>query len=128
VGVQVILIGHTTCGKPYGFYPQDNCGTTFFSIQFRGANNAGFGDYPDGFKPSGSGTAGGPTSPPGCLVADDFTHDLGDPLEARLNAALGFTSGTCPSPTSRAESAASVEDVYLVRNPFLENRILGMPR
>jgi carboxyl-terminal processing protease len=24
VGVEVILIGGTTCGKPYGFYPQDN--------------------------------------------------------------------------------------------------------
>src|SRR5262249_29889525 len=25
VGVQVIQIGSTTCGKPYGFYPADNC-------------------------------------------------------------------------------------------------------
>ena len=33
VGVQVNLIGATTCGKPYGFFPQDNCGTTYFSIQ-----------------------------------------------------------------------------------------------
>ena len=28
VGVEVIQIGSTTCGKPYGFYPTDNCGTT----------------------------------------------------------------------------------------------------
>ena len=34
--VQVFQIGSTTCGKPYGFYPQDNCGTTYFSIQFQG--------------------------------------------------------------------------------------------
>jgi hypothetical protein len=26
VGVQVFQIGHTTCGKPYGFYPAPNCG------------------------------------------------------------------------------------------------------
>ena len=31
VNVQVIQIGATTCGKPYGFYPQDNCGTTYFA-------------------------------------------------------------------------------------------------
>ena len=37
-GVTVNQIGVTTCGKPYGFYPQDNCGTTYFSIEFRGVN------------------------------------------------------------------------------------------
>jgi hypothetical protein len=62
-------------------------------------------------------------------VLDDFTHDLGDPLESRLAGALQFrASGTCPTPSSRAESVSAAEDVYLVRNPFLENRILGMPR
>ena len=44
VNVQVIQIGSTTCGKPYGFYPEDNCGTTYFSIQFKGVNAAGFGE------------------------------------------------------------------------------------
>ena len=48
--MQVVQIGATTCGKPYGFYPTDNCGTTYFTIQFRGVNAAGFGDYPDGFS------------------------------------------------------------------------------
>ena len=52
VGVQVIQIGSTTCGKPYGFYPADNCGTTYFSIQFQGVNAKDFGDYTDGFSPS----------------------------------------------------------------------------
>ena len=42
VNVQVIQIGSITCGKPYGFYSQDNCGTTYFSIQFKGVNAAGF--------------------------------------------------------------------------------------
>jgi hypothetical protein len=40
VGVEVIQIGTTTCGKPYGFYPFDNCGTTYFSVQFKGVNDA----------------------------------------------------------------------------------------
>jgi C-terminal processing protease CtpA/Prc len=130
-GIQVNLIGGTTCGKPYGFYPQDNCGTTYFSIQFQGVNDKGFGDYGDGFKPSGSSTAAGSASPPGCLVADDFMHDLGDPAEARLAAALGFrNNGSCP-PVSMMRSLARVaggEDVTLVRNPFLENRILWRPQ
>jgi hypothetical protein len=133
VGVQVVQIGHTTCGKPYGFYPTPNCGTTYFAIQFQGVNAKGFGDYPDGFTPSGSGTAGAnAASLPGCLVADDFAHDLGDPLEGRLAVALGFRSGNpCPAPTSRGPARFAVaegEDVTLVRNPFLENRILGRPR
>src|SRR5690606_10878639 len=29
-GFEVVLIGGTTCGKPYGFYPADNCGQTYF--------------------------------------------------------------------------------------------------
>src|SRR5467141_3121670 len=96
VNVQVIQIGETTCGKPYGFYPQDNCGTTYFSIQFKGVNAKGFGDYSDGFVPGGSGVAG----VSGCQVADDFGHALGDPAEARLSAALGYVaSQPCPPVT-----------------------------
>ena len=101
VGVQVYLIGSTTCGKPYGFYPADNCGTTFFSIQFRGENDAGFGDYSDGFSPANT-TANAGTTVPGCSVADDFTHELGDPAEGRIAAALSFRASnnqTCPAAT-----------------------------
>jgi C-terminal processing protease CtpA/Prc len=125
-GVNVNLIGHNTCGKPYGFYGQDNCGTTFLAIEFQGVNAKGFGDYADGFVPGG----GGPAGPPGCQVVDDFTHDLGDPAEGRLAAALQFrATQTCPAPTSRPESAIPEEsETVLVGNPLLENRILGMPR
>lgn len=99
VGVQVYLIGSTTCGKPYGFYPTDNCGTTYFTIQFRGENDAGFGDYSDGFSPANS-TANVGTTVPGCSVADDFTRELGDPAEGRIAAALSFRASnnqTCPA-------------------------------
>src|SRR4029079_14660899 len=71
VGVEVIQIGATTCGKPYGFYPQDNCGTTYFSIEFRGVNDANFGDYTDGFSAQNSLVPTNATLP-GCAVADDF--------------------------------------------------------
>jgi hypothetical protein len=126
VDVQVIQIGATTCGKPYGFYPQDNCGTTFFAIEFKGANAKGFGDYADGFTPGGAGDA----SPPGCLVGDDFGHALGDPAEARLAAALQFrASGTCPAASALARGAAPTaapDAGLLVPKPaWRQNRIVS---
>lgn len=132
VGIEVIQVGSTTCGKPYGFYPQPNCGTTYFSIQFQGLNNQGFGDYPDGFSPANGG--GGGVSVPGCGVADDYTHALGDPNEARLAAALGYLAdGSCPAASASAASRqgraplSAAPDGELNRGPWRENRILRRP-
>ncbi len=124
IGVQVFQIGSTTCGKPYGFYAFDNCGTTYFAIQFKGVNAKGFGDYADGFVPGGTF--------PGCAVADDFTRALGDPLEARLAAALRYRdAGTCTPPAaaglakaSAGPSGLSAIDGATPKSPWRENRIL----
>jgi hypothetical protein len=125
VGISVYQIGSTTCGKPYGFYPTDNCGTTYFSIQFQGVNNVGFGDYPDGFTPANS-TTPASVSLPGCAVADDFTHALGDPAEALFAAALGYrANGSCPPVPV---TAAALSRARVVRPAALLNRILGHPR
>jgi carboxyl-terminal processing protease len=123
VDVQPIQIGSTTCGKPYGFYPQDNCGITYFSIQFKGVNAKGFGDYADGFTP-GATTPGGL---PGCAVADDFGHALGDAAEARLAAALAYrASPTCPAPS--ASSALSYSQLRgegeVIKSIWRQNRIV----
>ena len=108
VGVQVIQIGSTTCGKPYGFYPQDNCGTTYFSIEFKGVNDAGFGDYTDGFSPNNTTTNAGALVP-GCSVGDDFTHALGDPLEGLFAAALNYRmTATCPVASGFAPEAMAM--------------------
>lgn len=97
IDVDVVLIGDTTCGKPYGFIPQDNCGTTYFAVQFGGVNDKNFGEYPDGFSPSNMPNAPG-VSVPGCWVEDDFSNLLGDPEEALFAAALQYREdGTCPS-------------------------------
>ncbi len=103
-GFKVILIGGNTCGKPYGFYPTDNCDTTFFTIQFTGVNHAGFGEYSDGFAPENTPNVElAPVYVEGCAVADDFTHLLGDQNEAMLAAALNYrTTGFCPAPTTAA--------------------------
>jgi hypothetical protein len=117
IGVQVIQIGETTCGKPYGFYPADNCGTTYFAIQFHGVNDKGFGDYADGFSTDGSTSA----HLPGCAVADDLTRALGDPAEARLAAALEYRdTGICP-PASKAPRALT--DGHVARGPSPESRL-----
>jgi len=89
IGFEVILIGDTTCGKPYGFLPTDNCGRTYYTIQFRSLNDAGFGDYSDGFSPEDSDDIFSLKSP-GCTVADDLSRELGDPEEALLSTALYF--------------------------------------
>jgi len=99
IDIEVVLVGDTTCGKPYGFYPFDNCGTTYFTVQFRGTNAKNFGDYADGFSPANLTTTAG-VSIPGCAVADDFSKQLGDPEEGRLAAALAYMQdGSCPAPS-----------------------------
>ena len=99
IDVEVVQIGSTTCGKPFGFYATDNCGTTYFTVQFRGINAKGFGDFADGFSPANVAGIEG-TEVPGCSVADDFNHGFADPEEARLQAALRYRmDGSCPVPT-----------------------------
>jgi len=136
VGVQVFLIGSTTCGKPFGFYPQDNCGTTYFSIQFQGVNNMGQGDYPDGFAAQNQ---TGPSSIKldGCSIADDLLHELGDENEGRLKAALDFRAGgnsnaSCPTASGFAPGAQlkagqqilSGTEGRIFKSPERENRIM----
>jgi carboxyl-terminal processing protease len=132
VDVDVIQIGGTTCGKPYGFYATPNCGTTYFAIQFKGVNAKSFGDYTDGFSPQNTlGQSG--EQLPGCSVQDDFTHALGDVDEARLATALGYRLGgsaACPTPPSGPVAQAKAQlpmqrgEGFMHKLPWLENRIL----
>jgi hypothetical protein len=111
VGVTVSLVGATTCGKPYGFYPQDNCNTTYFSIQFQGVNQIGFGDYADGFAPT-------------CAADDDYNHALGDPAEGRLAAALYLrTNGAC-----KAGAGAGMATAQQARVPVAGSGELALAR
>lgn len=116
IDVDVIQIGDTTCGKPYGFYAMENCGTTYFTIQFKGVNAKGYGDYSDGFSPSNLATVEGEPVP-GCAVSDDFGNLLGDSNEALLSAALAYrlTPGTCPAlPASSAAAQTLLHADQLV--------------
>ena len=95
IDIEVILIGDTTMGKPYGFVPRDNCGTTYFTIQFKGHNSKGFGDYQDGLIPSA--VDDGPKVR-GCKVADDLSQALGNTSEKMLATALYYMKNeACPA-------------------------------
>ena len=111
IDVQVIRIGGTTCGKPFGFTAKDNCGISYFPIEFQGVNDKGFGDFADGFAPR-------------CSVADDFSRPLGDPAEGMLAAALTFRqTGACPTASSVRPQAAATNGA-LVRAKVRENKFL----
>ena len=110
--VEVIQIGGTTCGKPYGFTPVPNCGTTYFSIEFKGVNNKGFGDFTDGFAPT-------------CQVSDDLTRPVGDQNEGLLAAALTYrATQACPVSTT---SRARVVPMEIVRPQVQEISIRTTP-
>jgi len=87
-------------------------------------NQKGEGDYGDGMAPNA-----------GCVVADDFNHQLGDKAEARLAAALALrSSGSCPvsakTTVQGLEKATEpeAEQPYLRgRSPLRENRLVGVP-
>jgi len=100
VDIDIIQIGSTTCGKPYGFVPGENCGTTYFSINFKDVNAKGTADYADGFSPD-------------CHIPnDDLSHNLGDPEETYLKTALDYIrNGTCPSSEAyeTQQAAASID-------------------
>ncbi len=89
-GLQVVGIGETSCGKPVGFVPGSNCGTTWSIVNFESLNARGEGRYFDGIAAT-------------CQVAEDFTQPVGASTDPLLAAALSFSdSGSCPQPTARA--------------------------
>lgn len=124
IDVEVRQIGGQTCGKPYAFVPMQNCGVTYFFVQYQGLNQRGWGDYADGFAPE-------------CEVDDDMEHALGDPAEGMLavalrrNAGLACSVASAPRQGGRpamrvagAEDAATVQ----VRSPLKEIAILPESR
>jgi C-terminal processing protease CtpA/Prc len=114
IDIEVTVIGATTCGKPYGFTPVPNCGTTYFSVEFQGVNAKGFGDYANGIAPT-------------CSVADDLSRELGDRDEALLAGALTYrATGACPTRTSA--QAMAIAGPGQVRSRAPQIAIHRMPR
>jgi carboxyl-terminal processing protease len=125
IDIDVILIGETTCGKPYGFYSQENCGNTYFSVQFMSVNAKGFGGYQDGFSPAA--IDNNRTAIRGCVVPDDLAYSLGDEREARLATALAYLeTGECNSMNTGGHSGLSINDTGInTRGELLQRKSFG---
>lgn len=115
VDVEVIQIGNTTCGKPYGFTARDNCGMSYFPIEFVGVNAKGINDFENGFAPT-------------CRVDDDFSKALGDTGEGLLAAALHHRrTGQCPAQTATKSldgDAPAFTEPLLRLGPQFTNKFL----
>lgn len=95
IDIEVITIGKTTCGKPYGMYQTDNCNSSYFALAFQGYNAKGFGDFTSGMVPN-------------CSVSDDLDHELANPAEGLLAAALTHrVTGLCPAVVATDFAATS---------------------
>ncbi|MCB5195807.1 S41 family peptidase [Deefgea salmonis] len=130
IDVDVQIIGKTTCGKPYGFIGQSNCGISYFPIEFIGSNAKGFSDFSEGFTPQ-------------CTANDDFSRPLGDINEGMLAAALFRRSNpnSCQPPIALNRSLASRAGLdttdatrhidptaYIAKPEMHKNQYLGWPK
>ena len=101
IDVEVELIGSTTCGKPYGFYPQDNCGITYAAMEMEGVNAKGEGRFSDGMMPQ-------------CTAIDDLSRPLGDASEGMLSIAIKRVQGqSCNQAAGLAISSQGLSGMAL---------------
>jgi carboxyl-terminal processing protease len=90
VGVQVVSIGDTTCGKPVGFLPASSCGQTYSVVNFEAVNDRNEGRYFDGFDAS-------------CPVAENFQVPQGDRTDPLVATASALADGAqCPTLSASA--------------------------
>jgi C-terminal processing protease CtpA/Prc len=121
IDVQVELIGSATCGKPYAYYPQDNCGITYAAMEMEGVNHKGEGGFGDGMAPQ-------------CAALDDLTRPLGDLTEGMLSVAVKRIQGqSCAQAAGLALSSVSLQGMAvgaegaLMRPEWQTNKWLTRP-
>lgn len=97
VGIEVVAVGDTTCGKPVGFLPKAKCDTTYSVVNFESVNARNEGRYFDGFQAT-------------CAITDDLDHALGSAAEGLLVAAASHAdSGACPAGTGIRERPMALQ-------------------
>lgn len=91
---RVTAIGTTSCGKPYGFVPQDiGANKQLYAVSSVGGNaDQPIADYSDGIAPD-------------CVVADDFSAELGAADEKLLGQALAHLAGAGCRPSALSAPA-----------------------
>lgn len=103
----VALVGHQTYGKPVGQrgFRHSQCDLIVYLVSFKLVNAQLEGDYFGGLPAPGFAGCGIPAD-------DDLLHDLGDPAEGQIAAALDwFATGTCPA-APPSPLAVPLEDLY----------------
>jgi len=81
----LVIIGDRTHGKPVGMGGRKGGDYYYFLINFVVKNSLGFYDYFEGLPVTD-----------GCAIDDDPFHDMGDPKESMLKAALTYVdTGSC---------------------------------
>ncbi|RZU38333.1 C-terminal processing protease CtpA/Prc [Fluviicoccus keumensis] len=109
--MNVVLVGASTCGKPYGFRQTDYCDKAYFAVRLKMANQSGDSVPETGFTMD-------------CPVRDDLQTPLGDEHEPLLSAALTMqANGSCPNAAAaRMRSPTTAPPpMPLPRNPWREN-------
>ncbi|HNT40357.1 MAG TPA: S41 family peptidase [Rubrivivax sp.] len=92
IGIDVIAIGETSCGKPVGSLPASACGRTYSVVNFESVNARFEGRYFDGFDAT-------------CAVAEDFTEEQASTFDPLVVAAAHFADqGVCPPATGVAKA------------------------
>ena len=105
--VEVIQIGDTTCGKPYGFAGAGTfCDKALFAINIESQNGDGIGNYVNGLSPT-------------CKTEDNYHKDFGDTSENSLSEALNYIStGQCTTKTTKQRKIKKKSDLQLPKDGF----------
>ena len=104
VGIDVVTIGQTTCGKPVGSRNVSFCDKTLSAISFDVVNDINQGGYFDGIAAT-------------CAANDDLNSDFADPNETMFATALyHIENGQCPA-ASRSLAGKSVNNKRFNTNP-----------
>lgn len=109
--IDVVQIGGTSCGKPYGSSARQACGKQMSALEIRFVNAAGFGDYYDGIAAD-------------CAASDDVVYGLGDPRETMLKAGLEYIgNGSCAT----VQASGSISNPAGARELPLDKPAAGLP-
>ena len=81
--IEVILVGDTTCGKPYATRGREQCGQVLNALEVDMQNAVGVGGYYDGIGSD-------------CPLIENVQYPFGDPSETLLAGALSYIqTGSC---------------------------------
>jgi hypothetical protein len=103
LGNNTALIGSNTFGKPVGQIALDKaeCDERIRVIAFRTENANHQGDYFNGLAS---------VFPKTCAAPDDITHQLGDPNESQIKAALDFLAGRMCTPITSSDGQRALSE------------------